>query len=257
MPLAAILLLVTMKSIPEDLYRAAKRRRRQSCPALPAHDVAVAAARLHAGAGLRDDDRDPPLRPVHDPDPGRARQRVLDAVMADLCRDLPQPALRLGLRARLYPRRSPRSSLGYLADPAAAPRRDAVDEPRARPSACCRLSARSALLLFIESSYSSSMSAARCAGWSRPRSSPRRDRGRAAELDPAGPDAVQLPGHHLRRQARSPTRTAGRAIPRPGASSPTGAKYLLPALWNSLIVGGRGRGPQSAASARPPPTRSR
>ena len=103
MPLAAILLLVTMKSIPEDLYKAARVDGANVLQRFLHVTLPALRPGLDAGAGLRDHDLDPPLRPVHPPDRGRSRQRVIDAVLADLCRDVPQPALRHRLGAGLHP----------------------------------------------------------------------------------------------------------------------------------------------------------
>ena len=94
MPLAAILILVTMKAIPEDLYKAAKvdganvfqRFWHVTLPALKPG--------LDAGSRLRDHDLDPALRPVPDHDAGRAGRRLLHAVMADLRGDVPQSEIR-------------------------------------------------------------------------------------------------------------------------------------------------------------------
>ena len=59
----------------------------------------------------------------------------------------------------------------------------------------------------------------------------------AAELDPARADAEQFRAIFTAGERESPTKPARRAIPRPAASSPRRAENLLPALWNSFMVG--------------------
>ena len=104
MPLAAILLLVTLKSIPEDLYKAARvdganMSRRFLHVTLPSLRPGLMLVLIYETMiSIRHFDLFFILTQ------GGPAERVLDAVMADLCRDLPQPALRVRLRARLYPR---------------------------------------------------------------------------------------------------------------------------------------------------------